>query len=225
MDVEKQSLVAKQDNRVTHILGALIGLLVFLAVIFSGMTLSKVSSSGFCTSDTTYVTSTSTFESMTSTSVAAPTCGQTCQAVAKTNAGKAGAAYFVFDYLIGEVRSVYDVMTGNNTLYSNNLGNINSIEPLLCNLTSISNVTYTVFQYYPNSKALERVVTTLPQTNGIPATCTYMNVSGAAYKAVTAGNMYYGTSTLYGVSYSVVYGPLYDAVTKAFIGSLFAGYV
>ena len=225
METENVSLVEpKVDSRLAHGIWLVSGLLVLIALIISGMTLHKVNANDLCSYENTVVTTYPMFDTITSMDVADPVCGGMCNKLAATNQAKADASWYVFDALVGEVRSVYDNMTGTYTLLSSNLGAVNAIEPILCNLTAITNVTYTVFQYYSNTKAFERVVTTVPQTNGMPALCSYMSNTSAAYKAVTVGNTYIGTTTLFGVLYNAVYAPIYDAVTNELIGSLFAGY-
>ena len=205
---------AEKSNRISHFLGILVGVLALFAAIFNGMALHKVSSSGFCTSSTVTSIAAPSFDTTSSISVPLPTCGAQCQVTAQTAAGKVAAAWWTFDYLLGELKSIADPTTGNTTLYSSNLGPINYITPLLCNFTQVSNVTYTVMQYYPETKALERVATTVPMSSGTLSTCINLNQTSAAYKA----------ATLFGTTYTAVYGPVYDAITNEFIGALFAGY-
>jgi hypothetical protein len=46
---------------------------------------------------------------------------------------------------MGEMRSVYNDLTGNYTMLSQNNGAINGLQQLLCNMTAASNTS--VFQY------------------------------------------------------------------------------
>lgn len=207
-------------------LGGLIASLVmiFIAVILSGMNVTQVNSNSLCSSSVSY--SSCSYFTTTSVEAEAPQCSSTCyntvSKAATSVALKASISESVLSSIIGDVRSVFNDATGNSTLLSANQGPINTLQPLLCNMTAGTNISYSIFQYLPPSN-FERVVTTLKQTNGQNAVCTQLSHSSPAYPYALAGESYQGTVTLYGRSYYAIYKPIFDALTKDMIGNLFVG--
>ena len=217
MDVEKQRLVNDGDKRISwhQVVNVLSFILVFIVAIMTGLTMTTVNSSSFCNGDGSSCPS--SFSTLSSVNAIAPTCTSVCPPVSQTAQSQAMSSYSVLSYLVGPVRSVYDESTSNQTLLSDNVGAVNTIHPLLCNFTAISNITATVFQLTTPS-TFYRVVTTVPD-----AMCTTLSHSSAAYPLLLQGQPYYGSTTIAGVPYESVYSPLWDAVTGALIGALYVG--
>jgi hypothetical protein len=194
--------------------------LLFVTMILSGLTYTKVTSD-FC--DTSLTVNSCSFESITTMATLAPTCDQGCTVQdVSVSSNRASINFFMLYYMVGSVRSVWNDRYNNYTLLSYNQGPINEMEQNLCNLTALTNTTYSVFQYIPPN--FERVVTTLPEQNiNTYAICTDISLTGAAYAQLIQGKTYKGTVTLYGRSYYAIYAPVFDALTKALIGALYTG--
>lgn len=224
MDIskEKSSLLPNSDSASPWIYRTVILIVAILALIFAGMTYSKVSSDGFCGGDT--IVSTCTFKTVLPLAVLPPTCGGNCRSVIWSDSiQKAENSMSVLTYLLGPIRSVKDSISGNYTLLSSNNGAINAVQPLLCNYTAITNVTATVFQFYEPGSFF-RVATTVPTTSGEIATCTYLSSSSAAYPILISGGSYSGVATLFGEQYYTIYNPIFDALTPSkLIGCLYIG--
>jgi hypothetical protein len=158
-------------------------------------------------------------------SALAPTCGGSCSNGNITYvSGQSSVNYFLLYYMVGSVRSLYDTTTGNSTLLSYNQGPLTEIQPILRNMTALTNATYSVFQYSSKPTAsFERITTTLPQQNGQYALCTTLSTPSPAYLPLTMGKSYSGQVTIYGQAYYALYVPIFDAFAKALIGSLFVG--
>ena len=76
-------------------------------------------------------------------------------------------SYYLYYYLMGPMRLVKSDITGDETIYSDNMGAVNDLQPLLCNYTaSTGNTTATVFQYDSTTEEFTRVITTVPKVCG-----------------------------------------------------------
>lgn len=134
-------------------------LLVIVSVIVGSLTLKDI---GNCDDDNSCPT---TFETLSSTSAVAPLCDATCAQVNYNDL--LGPKYYLYYYLMGPMRLVKSDITGDETIYSDNMGAVNDLQPLLCNYTaSTGNTTATVFQYDSTTEEFTRVITTVPKVCG-----------------------------------------------------------
>jgi hypothetical protein len=143
-----------------RVITALTFILVFISVIIGGVTLQDV---GDC-SDGDETTCAATIETISSVSAMAPLCDATCAQVNYHHL--LGPKYYLYYYLLGPMTRVKSDITGDETLYSDNMGAINDLQPLLCNYTaSTGNTTATVFQYDDTTEEFTRVITTVPKVS------------------------------------------------------------
>jgi hypothetical protein len=121
---DKAALVSNNTSNPFNTL-SLVGLIasalmIVISLILSGLNYSEVYSSSLCSNDVSYTEC--YFNSVESVNVANPDCGAYCY---KTSSGisgnaefKASTAYYTLANFMGEMRSVYNDLTGNYTLLS-----------------------------------------------------------------------------------------------------------
>ena len=102
-----------------------------------------------------------TISTIESVSAVAPMCDTECAQV--NYHALLGPKYYVYYYLLGPMTLTKSDITGDQTFYSDNMGAINDLQPLLCNYTAATgNTTATVFQYDSETEEFTRVISTVP---------------------------------------------------------------
>lgn len=152
--IQKPNYLAKIVNGLTFVL-------VIVSVSLSAVTMNSVHN---ISSDSTCD---ATFATITTAPAVAPMCDGTCpQAQSIDNI--LFPKYYLYKYLLGPMKLVQSDNTGEQTLYSANMGAVNELQPLLCNYTvATGNTTATVFQYDASTQVFTRVITTVPSVGSI----------------------------------------------------------